>query len=326
VKLTNRLPSRVNIIDNFQMENNNRIKYLINIYLLLFKTRRYDVLLIFNANIDYMLVAFFNRIILRRKNIVVFYDLLLHSPNSIKSKILCIIKQYLLKGVDFFICNHKDFSSYQEYYKVALNRFRYIPFKANNYDILSQFKSVDGDYILSCGASYRDFNTFIAAVKELAYPCKIILPPEKTAKHHNTFLDEKNLPLNVEIIRHDYNYNSWNRYMADARLVVIPIQKRALQSAGVSVYLEAMALGKPVIITEGTSTKGILTNREAEIVPSEDPESLAVAIKKIWEHKNYRESLSENGKKYALSLGGEERLVKDILKEICVIHETKGKR
>jgi glycosyltransferase involved in cell wall biosynthesis len=85
-----------------------------------------------------------------------------------------------------------------------------------------------------------------------------------------------------------------------------------------------MALGKPVIISEGTSTRGILTKNEAEIVPSEDPDSLALAIKKIWDDKDYRECLAKNGKKYALSLGGEERLVKDILKGICFFLENKG--
>lgn len=84
-----------------------------------------------------------------------------------------------------------------------------------------------------------------------------------------------------------------------------------------------MALGKPVIISEGTSTRGILTKNEAEIVPSEDPDSLALAIKKIWENKDYRERLAENGKKYALSLKGEERLVRDILRGICFFFEKR---
>ena len=73
-----------------------------------------------------------------------------------------------------------------------------------------------------------------------------------------------------------------------------------------------MALGKPVVITEGTSTRGLITENEAEIVPCEDPNSLANAIRKLWEDKGYRDMLASRGRRYALSLEGKERLVKDL--------------
>lgn len=176
--------------------------------------------------------------------------------------------------------------------------------------------SKDGSYVLSLGSSYRDYDTLIKAIKKLNYPTKVILPEKSQVEYHNTYLEDSFIADNIEIIRHDYNYDTWNDYIANARLVVIPITKAALQPAGISVYLEAMALGKPVIVSEGPSTKGILVNNEAEIVPAEDSEALASAIEKIWSDKNYRDYIAANGKKYALSLGGEERLVKDILEEI----------
>ena len=78
-----------------------------------------------------------------------------------------------------------------------------------------------------------------------------------------------------------------------------------------------MALGKPVVITEGVSTKGVLTNDMAVIVPAEDSEQLTLAIKKLWEDDEYRNRISSNGKDYALSLGGAKRLVEDILTALC---------
>ena len=270
------------------------------------KIRKYDVFLVFNADADEMLLAFLNRFMWRHKTTVVFYDLNLHLPHNFKAKIFCFIKRVLLTGVDRFFCMHKDMSSYQRYYNVSENKCHYIPFKANNYHILSRYLPNDGDYVLSCGAeTTRDFNTLLKAITVLNYPCKVVLPAKDAAKIHNTYLDEGDFPKNVEIVRRNYDFNSWNQYPADARLVVIPIQKKALQPAGISVYLEAMALGKPVIISDSTSTRGILTENEAEIVPAEDPDSLALAIKKLWEDKDYRGRLAENGKKYALSLGGE---------------------
>jgi glycosyltransferase involved in cell wall biosynthesis len=324
VKLTNRLPEKVNNIDYFQIDKSSMIKHLKIMFRLLLRIRKYDVFLVFNADADAMLIAFLNRFLWLHKTMVIFYDLNLHLPDNFKARISCMIKKVLLTGVDRFFCMHKDMRSYQRYYNVTENKCYYIPFKANNYNVLSKYFPKDGDYVLSCGASYRDFKTLIKAITELNYPTKIVLPAKDAAKIHNTYLDERDLPKNIETIRHNYDFNSWNQYIADARLVVIPIQKKALQPAGISVYLEAMALGKPVIISEGTSTRGILTKNEAEIVPSEDPDSLALAIKKLWEDKDYRESLAKHGKKYALSLGEEERLVKDILKGICFFLENKG--
>ena len=79
-----------------------------------------------------------------------------------------------------------------------------------------------------------------------------------------------------------------------------------------------MALGKPVVITEGVSTLGIITKNEAEIVPPGDPESLGNAIRKLWDNREYRKRLANNGKQLALSLEGAERMMKDILEGISL--------
>lgn len=274
---------------------------------------RYDAFIAFNPDIDEAFVAFVAKWILRCKTSIIFYDMVLQRPVGLRGVCKSKIKQVLLTAVDRFLCVHKDTSGYQKYYGINAAKFVYIPFKANNFHDRLNYAPGDDGYALACGVSLRDYHTFIDAVSRLKVPAKIMLPARKIAVFHHTLLDEAGLPPNVTVIRDALDGRSWNQIIANARVVVIPIQRRAIQAAGISVCLEAMAIGKPVVITEGVSTRGMLTESEAEIVPAEDPAAMQQAIERIWNNPEYRDRLARRGQEYALSLGGVERLAKDIL-------------
>ena len=129
---------------------------------------------------------------------------------------------------------------------------------------------------------------------------------------HNADLGESPLPANVEHLETHDGKLGWNRYMAESRVVVIPILPGVIQPAGVSVYLEAMALGKPVVITRGASTEGILDERLAMLVPPGDAPALRAAIVEVWNDESLRRSLGAAAKAYARSLGDHKRLVADL--------------
>lgn len=279
--------------------------------------KRYDAFIAFNPDIDEAIVAFAAKWLLRRKTAIIFFDALLQRPVGLTGICKSRIKQALFTGVDRFFCVHKDTSGYQKYYGIDAAKFVYIPFKANNFHDRLKYVSRDEGYVLACGASLRDYRTFVEAVGRMKVPAKIMLPGKGVAVFHNTDLEEARLPSNVQVIRHDFDRNSWNQIIANARVVVIPIQKQAIQAAGISASLEAMAIGKPVVITEGVSTRGVLTGAEAEIVPAEDPAAMHQAIWRLWSDPEYREGLARRGQDYALSLGGVERLARDILQGTC---------
>jgi glycosyltransferase involved in cell wall biosynthesis len=316
VSLTNHFPTEVSLT-HFQFKKSRGTDKVWGTIRLLRMMAQVDAFVAFNPDIEEALVAFLNKYVLRRKSVTLFWDTNLQRPERLRRKIISRLKSVLFRGVDKFFCMHKDTTGYELYYRIPRAKFLYIPFKANNYDIIKRYETSDKGYILACGASLRDYGTFIRAAKQVGYPARIVLPDRKVASFHNTPLDECNLPANVEVIRHDFDRDSWNRNIAEARIVVVPILERALQPAGISVYLEAMALGKPVIVTDGASTRGMLTN-EAEIVPPGDVTALAAALQKLWEHPDYREQLAVAGREYALSLGNEARLVKDILQNVIV--------
>jgi glycosyltransferase involved in cell wall biosynthesis len=227
--------------------------------------------------------------------------------------VIASIKKGVFKFIDKFIFLHKDTSGYFEYYGISKYKCIYVPFKANNIDQLSNYQISDHGYLLSCGASYRDYILLANALKR--YPCKtvIVLPVAQSACYHHSIIDEALFDDNVRIIRHNFNKDSWYDILSKCRAVALPIRSDSIQCAGISVYLEAMAFGKPVIITEGPATRGLLTGDTAVVCPPNDPIAFSVAIKKVMENNEYRQTLSKNGYTYVKSLGGENRLVKDIL-------------
>src|SRR5690606_6407492 len=117
-----------------------------------------------------------------------------------------------------------------------------------------------------------------------------------------------------EIVRHDFSKASWLEYLRKSSFVVIPIDKDCIQPAGISLYLEAMSIGKPTIISINPSTDGLIDD-QAVLVNRGDVAQLRAAIESLMKDSELRENLSKKGKDYALSLGGIERLTSN-LKEI----------
>jgi glycosyltransferase involved in cell wall biosynthesis len=74
-----------------------------------------------------------------------------------------------------------------------------------------------------------------------------------------------------------------------------------------------MALGKCVIITEGPATRGVLTEKEVVLVPAGDPAALADAMRGVWSDDARRRDIAARGRRFALALQGEERLLGDIV-------------
>lgn len=282
---------------------------------------KYDGLLVLNPSFYWAWLGMNIKILSFCRKKIVFYDTNLHRPYSYIDFLKAYIKKFVFKFIDRFIVMHKDTSEYLRYYGIPIHKCIYVPFKANNIDKLSKYNITDKGYLLSCGASYRDYVLLASALKLYSCRVTIVLPDAQMAGYHNSIIDETMFGDNVTIIRHDFKPNSWYKVLSECRAVVLPIRSDALQPAGISVYLESMAFGKPVVITEGPSTSGILTEELAAICPPDDPYSLSKAIKKVMEDEVYRMNLSRNGNEYAKSLGGEDRLVKDILNVLVSLYE-----
>jgi glycosyltransferase involved in cell wall biosynthesis len=311
-ELTNYYPEKIIVTSINKINTKSKHKFL-NLLVLIPSYLKSDGLLVFNPSFKWTLCGAIIKILSLGKKKIVFFDLLLPRPISGGDRIRAIIKRIVFMFVDKFIFLHKDISGYSKYYGIRNLKCAYVPFKANNIKIVSEHEIRDDGYLLSCGASYRDYKQLACSLKIYSCHTLIVLPEINAANYHQSIIDESLFENNVTIVRHDFDNTSWNKILSKCRAVVLPIRSDAIQSAGISVYLEAMAFGKPVIITQGPATKDLLTEEMAAIVAPDNPAALAEAIKRVMEDEKYRTKLGQAGRNYAESLGGEDRLVKDIL-------------
>lgn len=154
----------------------------------------------------------------------------------------------------------------------------------------------DGDYVLCVGNdALRDFDTLIDTAKKSSMRFIVVTKRSLPAS----------LPQNIEVISGDWNSSVLNdtslRDLYRRSLVVVVPLKPSLQPSGQSVTLQAMACGKPVIIscTEGIWDRADLGHEENIIfVPPCDPNELNDAIKKVWLNKSLRKKIVTGGRQY----------------------------
>ena len=275
-----------------------------------------DLLFVSNPLLPELVFAWLAKLLYGARLQVVVFDLIMRIPANARERLSARIKRVLLQAIDRYVFIHKDTSGYQQHFGVPADRCQYVPFKANNFDLAASVQSSDGDYILTLGASQRDYQTLVDAVTGLDVQLQILLPYASISAH-NAKINLATLPANVQHIGQQVDRLQWSTLIANSRFVVVPLLPGVIQPAGISVYLEAMVLGKPVIITRGASTEGILDESLALVIEPGDSGAMRSAIARLWNDAELRQTLSRNGKHYALGLLDHDRLVTDLRTIVC---------
>ncbi|MBI4436484.1 MAG: GNAT family N-acetyltransferase [Candidatus Omnitrophica bacterium] len=171
----------------------------------------------------------------------------------------------------FLVWSRQECDTYSAYFKIPREKFVFMPHHASldGYDV----EGKNGNYIFAGGDSSRDYETLLEAVRSLSFPTLIV------AKQV-AFWNGKPLPPHVTAQTTDPL--GFRKLMAGARMVVLPLTRGLLQSTGQQSYLNAMALKKPVIVSE---VPGVLDHVTPEVtgivVPPGDPVALREAILRV---------------------------------------------
>ena len=244
---------------------------------------------------------------------LVAVDLVLRIPVLWKQRLGALIKRFLLLRVAHFIHYFRDVSGYTRHFGISAARSSFVPFKVNVQDVRLSPAEIGEDYIFTMGRSLRDYDSFIRAVAALPYPAAI---PEFSfndfeGKDETFVWTKENVPPHLTILPDSGSSKDLVRNIAKARLVVVPTQASSICASGLSTYLDAMYLGKCVIISTGPGASDVLTD-QALLVAPHDVAALKDAIRRAWEDDSLRKRTAELGRNYALSLGGEEEFLQRI--------------
>lgn len=102
----------------------------------------------------------------------------------------------------------------------------------------------DEQLIVSCGMEQRDYHCLIDAVRDL--PIRVCVGAMSHWSRDRNRLRGRAIPANMTV--EAYDYLQLRELYAASRLVVVPLRDTDFQ-AGITTILEAMAMGKPVIVT-----------------------------------------------------------------------------
>lgn len=121
--------------------------------------------------------------------------------------------------------------------------------------------------VFAGGNSLRDYGPLVAAAPQVDAPVTIA-----------TKLLEGPLPANVTAA--PVPEERYFELMREASVVVVALADRDDRTAGQQTYLNAMALGKAVVVTDSPGVREYVEDgRTAIVVPPSDPEALAKALR-----------------------------------------------
>jgi glycosyltransferase involved in cell wall biosynthesis len=245
----------------------------------------------------------------KRRPIVVV-DLVLRRPKTFRARLKALVRRLLLSRVDHFIHYFKDLDGYSSCYGITPERSSFVAFKPNlRYRYEPRLDLPDGEYVLCLGRSQRDYDTFFDAMDGLPFAGAIPAPDFPALREHDSRFTRRldQIPSNVKILEDDGSQQTMIQSIEGARIVAVPVLRSTLAASGISVYLNAMLLGRAVVISNGPGVSDVLTD-QAAMVPPEDAGALREAIVRVWENDALRARLADTGRAYALSLGGEPEL------------------
>jgi glycosyltransferase involved in cell wall biosynthesis len=279
------------------------------------RTFRHDFIILDGTVRDALILAALKSVVPFHRAKLVLLDILLSTPRGFRGRAKARLIGHLLRRTHRIMLYYRNTQGLQQHYGIPADRFLYIPFKVNQREMISSITPSDGGYVFCGGKTRRDFATLFDAVKDLDCPVKVVTTSNSDIAPHGSYVDERTAPSNVEVVRLDGSPEAFISNMASARLVVLPITPE-ICGAGISVYAQAMALRKCVIISSGPGAEDVLTSNQAIIVPPSDSTALRDVIQKAFEDSLYREPFERNGYRWAMSLGGEKELYEQILSNL----------
>jgi glycosyltransferase involved in cell wall biosynthesis len=154
---------------------------------------------------------------------------------------------------------------------VDRSRVHFTPFSTtiwgdDRLELLEKIAAEPGDYIFSGGNSSRDYRLLTQAVQGLGTPVRVA-----TSRHLGP------VPRNVDA--GPVSPEEFLELMAGSRAVALPLSADTRRSVGQQTFLNALLLGKPVVVTDAPGVRDYLTDGvEALVVPPE-PDAIRSALR-----------------------------------------------
>lgn len=233
--------------------------------------------IIVNSHVDILVIALLRTLRLWRPPSVVLPGFIYtENRNQLTQALKYRYHRFFFSHTNVAICHsQREVDRYSKLFAGCGAKFIFRPY-AIRVDGAAGYNeaTLGANYILSAGRSARDYRLLLQSIRDLPIPLKIV-----NDLFPSNLLSEK--PSHVEILRSCYD----QRYidtLAGCRFVVLPLAADNI-SAGQMVMLQAMAMGKPIIITRTETTTDYAEDGDGVIfVEPNNADELNRAIRAIW--------------------------------------------
>lgn len=250
--------------DLFASNNN----LFVDFFKLIVTMRNYDIFI--SADMKLLqLYAFYRKLFgIKNKKQIVLELMLDEERNDVIWKLKRQFQRICFSSIDcIFVSASKEITVYAERFNLPHTQFQFLPF--HTCVVEPEILPHSDGYILAAGKTGRDYATLAKAVDGL--DIKVVVISDRYHIEGITF------PKNVEV-HCDIPYAEYMNLLHHCGLVAVPL-KKLVKSTGQVVFLEAMSLGKPVIVTETTGSVDYIEHGvTGMLVPPENPQALKTAI------------------------------------------------
>lgn len=172
---------------------------------------------------------------------------------------------------------------------------------------------LDPNQICAAGLEWRDYPTLIEAVTPMPDLRVRLAAASPWSKHRN---ETAKRALPSHIVPRRYEYPELRELYARSSFVVVPLYENDFQ-AGVTTLLEAMAMGKAVIVTRTTGQTDVVVDGENGLtVAPGDVNGWRVAITRLRSDARLRERLGRNARRWVEQHASLDRWVREITRAL----------
>lgn len=178
-----------------------------------------------------------------------------------------VIRARYGEHVRYGVLSSAEVATFPRTWRVPAERVVFTPFPHTLYDGGEDRPTSTGDYLFAGGNSLRDCALLERAL-EIAPQRTIVAGrwrPERPSEH---------------ITAGQVPKDRYGDLLAGARACVVPL-RRAERSAGQQTYLNAMVLGKPVVVTDAPGVRDYVQHGVTGLVVDPEPTALAEAIERV---------------------------------------------
>jgi glycosyltransferase involved in cell wall biosynthesis len=216
----------------------------------------------------------------------------------------------LLDGphVRYGVYSTMELGSFPHTWRVDAERVVFVPYFYTLSDAQMQMATRSDGEIFAGGDSLREYGPLVEAMRGV--PHRLVIA---TRQRKQPWMND--LPPNVHAS--PTSPTEYNERTAAAAAVVVPLELRGDRSAGQATYLNAMVLGKAVVVTDVAGARDYVRDGETGlIVPPRDPQALAEALRALLGDPEYARRLGAAARDDVLARFGPDRHVEQLLEVV----------